>query len=63
VKGKILFLNSRICVNSNAFPKRINNTFDQIGNKTECALLETSYDLGYNFTEYRPSDEVNYNHF
>lgn len=46
-------------MNSNAFPG-ISSTgkFEQNGNKTECSLLELAYELGYNYKEYRPSDNV-----
>ena len=42
-------LSTGICLNSNAYPKIQGNSFQQIGNKTECALLEMSYKLGYDF--------------
>jgi hypothetical protein len=32
-----------LCVNANALPKKVNKTFDQIGNKTECALIEFAF--------------------
>ena len=38
-----------IALNSDAHPKRKGSKFEQIGNKTECALLEMTYNLGYNF--------------
>ena len=51
-----------ICFNSNANPiieevegqLRIN----QIGNKTDCALLELAYIFGYDFRKVRNSDKV-----
>ena len=45
--------------NSNANPEFTLNQdgsilrSNQIGNKTECALLEMAYNLGYNFKQYR----------
>lgn len=42
-----------ISINSDAHPIRKGNKFEQIGNKTECALLEMIYNLGYNFEEIR----------
>ncbi|CAK74066.1 unnamed protein product (macronuclear) [Paramecium tetraurelia] len=45
--------------NSNAYPKRgINGKFEQIGNKTECALIEFCDMLGYQLSSYRPSDNI-----
>ena len=38
-----------VSLNSDAKPVLKGNRFDQIGNKTECALLEMIYNLGYNF--------------
>lgn len=38
-----------IAINSNANPKLRGDKFEQIGNKTECALLEMAYKLGYDF--------------
>ena len=51
-----------ICLNSNANPEitevgsdlRIN----QIGNKTECALLELSYRMGFKYQEHRKYDDL-----
>lgn len=41
---------SRLCVNSNANPEIINeNQFEQIGNKTECSLIELAYKFGYDY--------------
>ena len=42
-----------LSLNSDANPIRKGASFEQIGNKTECALLEMSYNLGYNFEEIR----------
>ena len=36
-------------LNSDAHPIRKGSKFEQIGNKTECALLEMTYNLGHNF--------------
>lgn len=49
------------CVNSNAHPKveikNNKNTFEQIGNKTECALLEMAFKFGYDFRIIRDKDK------
>ena len=43
-----------LAVNSNAHPKiDANKKFEQIGNKTECALLEMSFLMGYDFRKLR----------
>lgn len=45
-----------IALNSDAHPViEIDGKFKQIGNKTECALLEMSYKLGSNFIDIRNS--------
>ncbi|CAD8180394.1 unnamed protein product [Paramecium pentaurelia] len=45
--------------NSSAYPKKgINGKFEQIGNKTECALIEFCDMLGYQLSSYRPSDNI-----
>jgi Ca2+ transporting ATPase len=48
------------CVNSTAHPKIHHNgnkvDFEQIGNKTECALLEMAHKLNYDFTRIRDKD-------
>lgn len=31
--------------------------FEQIGNKTECALLELAFHLGYNYNQYRTPEK------
>lgn len=28
---------------------------DHIGNKTECALLELAYEMGFDYDKYRPN--------
>jgi Ca2+ transporting ATPase len=45
-------------VNSDAFPEKSEGKYIQIGNKTECALLEMALKLGYEYTSYRPSEKV-----
>lgn len=50
------------CVNSTAHPKVVHKghnkvEFEQIGNKTECALLEMAHKFGYDFTKYRDKDK------
>ena len=47
-----------ICLNTNAFPKIIQGKFEHNGNKTECALLEFAYKMGFNFEDYRPSSKI-----
>ena len=59
--GKIFSIG--ICQNSNATPqitKQPNGTLliNQIGNKTECALLELAYKLGYPYREFRNKDKM-----
>lgn len=55
-------INDRLCellchgvaINSNANPKvNSKGAFEQIGNKTECALLEMAMNLGYDFRKIR----------
>lgn len=48
-----------VCVNSDARPKKGNNgEFEQIGNKTECALLEVADKLGFDYEKIRGEDKV-----
>ena len=42
-----------VCVNSSANPIFENGQVDQIGNKTDCALLELAHKLGYNYRDVR----------
>lgn len=55
-------LSKLICFNSNANPiiQEVDGvrTIDQIGNKTDCALLELAYILGFDFRKIRNSDQV-----
>lgn len=50
--------------NSNANPEFILNEdksilrSNQIGNKTECALLEMAYNLGYNYKQLRNKENI-----
>ncbi|EGR29017.1 hypothetical protein IMG5_164760 [Ichthyophthirius multifiliis] len=54
-----IFMKNRICINSNAFPKISEiGKFEQIGNKTECALLQMAYEFGFDFNKYRPSENI-----
>lgn len=51
-----------VCNNSNANPI-IHSTggnirVDQIGNKTECALIEMAYRMGYDYKKYRSRDHI-----
>ena len=51
-----------VCVNSNAHPKITKKAsgfvFEQVGNKTECALLEMAYKLGTDFRHARDKDKI-----
>jgi len=48
-----------VSANSNANPvKRADGTYEQIGNKTECALLELAAKFGFDYTQWRNSDNV-----
>lgn len=52
-----------ICNNSNANPKFVQERgqplrIDQIGNKTECALLEVAYRMGYDYEKFRNRDRI-----
>ena len=31
---------------------------EHIGNKTECALLELAYSMGFNYEKYRPNQRI-----
>lgn len=42
-----------VCVNSSANPIFEGDKVDQIGNKTDCALLELAHKLGFNYREVR----------
>ena len=46
-----------IMYNSNAFPQKdkVTNKFAQIGNKTECALIELADAFGFTLENFRPS--------
>ena len=48
-----------VCINSQARPQLIaGKRWEQIGNKTECALLELAFELGYDYQNYRERDEI-----
>jgi Ca2+ transporting ATPase len=51
-----------ICNNSNANPKfeqsKEKLVVDQIGNKTECALLECAYRLGFDYKLFRNKNHI-----
>lgn len=52
-----------ICNNSNANPKFVQDKgnslkIEQIGNKTECALLEVAYRMGYDYEKFRNRDRI-----
>jgi Ca2+ transporting ATPase len=59
--GTCRLLSIGICVNSTAHPKIHNKNnkveFEQIGNKTECALLEMAHKFGYDFQTYRDREK------
>ncbi|CAK80242.1 unnamed protein product (macronuclear) [Paramecium tetraurelia] len=59
-KNTVELMCESICYNSNAFPQKdkVTNKWIQIGNKTECALLECADNFNYNFSQYRPSDKI-----
>lgn len=44
-----------VCTNSSANPIFDGDKVDQIGNKTDCALLELAHKLGYNYRDVRKS--------
>lgn len=54
---KYLLANA-IALNSDANPTVDRSKFTQVGNKTECALLELIYSLGSDFRELRKSEEI-----
>lgn len=52
-----------ICNNSSANPKFVSDRnsplrIEQIGNKTECALLEVAYRMGYDYEKFRNRDRI-----
>ena len=52
-----------VCNNSSANPKFVQDRgqplkIDQIGNKTECALLEVAYRMGYDYEKFRNRDRI-----
>ena len=50
-----------ICVNSDACPVLDDfNNFEQVGNKTECALLEMALHLGFDYNKYRIKDDIKF---
>ena len=46
------------CVNSSANPVFTSTRAEHNGDKTECALLEAAYNLGYSYTFFRRRDRV-----
>lgn len=48
-------MSESICYNSNANPTKDRNTnrWTQIGNKTECALIELADAFGFKYSNYR----------
>ena len=57
---KILCLS--VCNNSNANPiithQKGSIAIEQIGNKTECALIEMAYRMGYDYKKFRNKDHI-----
>ena len=47
-----------VCNNSNANPVITKTSNEQIGNKTECALLEMAFNMGYDYKKYRNRDKI-----
>lgn len=47
-----------VCNNSNANPVITKSSNEQIGNKTECALLEMAYKMGYDYKKFRNRDKI-----
>jgi P-type Ca2+ transporter type 2B len=48
-----------VCNNSNANPVFRQGQFpEQIGNKTECALLEMAYKMGFDYKKARNRDKI-----
>lgn len=47
-----------VCNNSNANPVITKTSNEQIGNKTECALLEMAYNFGYDYKKWRNRDKI-----
>lgn len=58
-RNNLEMLGKGICMNSNANPKiKLSDKWEQIGNKTECALLEMVSKLGYDFRTVRKQIQV-----
>jgi magnesium-transporting ATPase (P-type) len=51
-------LASAVALNSDANPKVKRGGFEQVGNKTECALLEMIYNYGHDYRDIRKSEQV-----
>lgn len=47
-----------VCNNSNANPVITKTSNEQIGNKTECALLEMAFKFGYDYKKWRNRDKI-----
>lgn len=47
-----------VCNNSNANPVITAKSNEQIGNKTECALLEMAFKMGYDYKKFRSRDKI-----
>lgn len=59
-RNNLEMIGKGICMNSNANPKiKVSDKWEQIGNKTECALLEMVSKLGYDFRTVRKQIQVN----
>lgn len=44
-----------ICINSDSVLEHTKMKVEHIGNKTECALLELAYQMGFNYEKFRPN--------
>jgi magnesium-transporting ATPase (P-type) len=48
------------CINSGAFPvkDKVSGKYIQVGNKTECALLELADQAGFDYNSFRPNSRI-----
>lgn len=61
-ENTLYHISNGVSLNSNANPKVKNDKFEQLGNKTECSLLEMIYKWGFDFRDIRKkfADHVKY---
>lgn len=52
-ENTLYHISNGVSLNSNANPKVKNDKFEQLGNKTECSLLEMIYKWGFDFRDIR----------